>query len=328
MSERKRIGIIGVSGYGGGEALRICAQHTHFEVAAVYGESSAGERVGDRYPAIAALAPSVARLRVEPFDPPSVDVDLLFASMPTGKSQDALAAVPSGVKIVDIGGDHRHVDGWTYGLADVWPDRVRESSRVANPGCYPSAALLALAPLAKAGYIDGDEAVVVDAKSGVSGAGRGGGNQLGYAEVNESVHAYKPMTHGHEPEIGSALADLGLKTDRLAFVPHLVPMTRGILATCYVTSTATANDCIQAARALFEKTPFVRVTPESPRTKFASGSNLAFLHYAADPQRRLVVATCAIDNLGKGAAGQAVQNANLMLGLEADMGLRQFPVYP
>ncbi len=328
MSERHRVGIIGVSGYGGGEALRLCAQHPDLQVAAVYGESSAGQRVGERYPAIAALAPAVARLRVEPFEPSSVDVKLLFASMPTGKSRDALAAVPERVKIIDIGGDHRFAEGWTYGLADVWPNQVADSARIANPGCYPSAALLALAPLAKAGYIDAAGPVIVNAVSGVSGAGRGGGEQLGYSEVNESVHAYKPMAHDHEPEIGQALADLGLAALRLAFVPHLVPMTRGILATCYVTSRATANDCIQAARATYEASPFVRVTPEPPRTKFASGSNLAFVHYAADPQRGLVVATCAIDNLGKGAAGQAVQNANLMLGLPADAGLRSLPIWP
>lgn len=332
MTQRHRVGIIGVSGYGGGEALRLCAQHPHFEVAAVYGESSAGSRVGDRYPSMAALTPKVANLRIQPFDAENVNVDVLFASMPTGMSQHPLSAVPAATKIVDIGGDHRFIDGWTYGLADVWPDRVRSATRIANPGCYPSAAILPLAPLIKAGLIE-DGPVIIDAKSGVSGAGRGGGggDQFGFSEVNESIHAYKALTHGHEPEIKQALSALGggeAVTGRLAFVPHLVPMTRGLLATCYVTSGANANECIMAARAMYEASPFVRITEESPRTKWVAGSNMALIHYAADPKRRLVVATCAIDNLGKGAAGQAVQNANLMLALDPASGLQSLPVWP
>ncbi|MEL7237274.1 MAG: N-acetyl-gamma-glutamyl-phosphate reductase, partial [Planctomycetota bacterium] len=251
--------------------------------------------------------------------------------LPTGQSRDALAKVPAGVKVVDIGGDHRlhheDVTGWTFGLADLLADKIRASTRVANPGCYPSAAILALAPLAQAGLLS-DGPIIVDAKSGVSGAGRGGGDQLGYAEVNENVYGYKPLQHGHEPEIAAALKQMGAQTQRLAFVPHLIPMTRGILATCYATSDATANDCIQAARALYSGSPFVRVTSEPPKTKHVQGSNAALLHFAADPKRGLVVAMAAIDNLGKGAAGQAIQNANLMLGLDPAAGLTALPLWP
>ena len=328
MSERYRVGIIGVSGYGGGEALRLLARHPNLDVAAVYGSASAGQKVGGLHPALAALTPKVADLTITPFEPAACDVDVLIASMPTGKSREALAAVPENVKIVDVGGDHRYVDGWTYGLADVWPERVKASSRISNPGCYPTSAMLALAPLAKAKLIDPSGGpVIVDAKSGVSGAGRGGGEQLGYADTNESLHAYKALVHGHEPEIASALADAGSDAG-IAFVPHLVPMTRGLLATCYVRSTASANECVMAARALYDGSPFVRVTDTSPKTKWASASNLAFVHYAADPERGLVVATCAIDNLGKGAAGQAIQNANLMLGFDATAGLLDLPAWP
>jgi N-acetyl-gamma-glutamyl-phosphate reductase len=234
-----------------------------------------------------------------------------------------LAKVPADVKIVDIGGDHRFVDGWTYGLADVWPDRVRKASRIANPGCYPTATLLALLPLIQGG-LAGDGQIIVDAKSGVSGAGRGGGEQLGYADTNESLHAYKPLVHGHEPEIVEALGR------DVAFVPHLVPMTRGLLATCYVPAAegVNANACVMAARALYEASPFVRITSQPPHTKWASGSNLVFVHYAVDETRSLICATCAIDNLGKGAAGQAMQNVNLMLGLDADRGLTALPLSP
>lgn len=326
-----RVGIIGVSGYGGGEALRIVAQHPNLELVAVYGESSAGSRVGERYPALSALAPKVANLQVAPFEPDRVDVDVLIASMPTGKSREALAKVPTSVKIVDVGGDHRYVEGWTYGMADLWPERVKTATRISNPGCYPTAAILAIAPLVKAGLVTEDAPLIIDAKSGVSGAGRGGGEGFGYAEVNESIHGYKALEHGHEPEIQNALKDAGLAeavAARVAFVPHLVPMTRGLLATCYLSSAAHANECVQAARAAYEHSPFVRITPSSPRTKWTSGSNMALLHYAADPARRVVVATCAIDNLGKGAAGQAVQNANLMLGLDPAAGLTTLPLWP
>ena len=214
------------------------------------------------------------------------------------------------------------------------PSACENRRGVANPGCYPTAAILALAPLFKAGLVR-DGPTIIDAKSGVSGAGRGGGSDFGYSDTNESTHAYKALTHGHEPEIKNALLDAAagaagsaVALDRLGFVPHLVPMTRGILATCYVVGDANANACVMAARALYADQPFVRVTEQSPRTKWATGSNLAFLHYAADPKRRLIVATAAIDNLGKGAAGQAVQNANVMLGLDPTAGLEALPLWP
>jgi N-acetyl-gamma-glutamyl-phosphate reductase len=180
-----KVGIVGVSGYGGGEALRLCAAHPGFQVVYVAGESSAGAKLGEKFPGIGALEQQI----IQKWDPAQLPrLDVLFASLPSGQSREALAKVSPSVKIVDIGGDHRYVEGWTYGLADVWPDEVARSSRVANPGCYPSAALLALAPLARAGLID-PASIIIDAKSGVSGAGRGGGSTFGYAEVNEDVSA-------------------------------------------------------------------------------------------------------------------------------------------
>ncbi len=326
MATSHSVGIIGVSGYGGGEALRLLAHHPQFEITRVYGSGSTGKRVGELHPALASVAPEVAKLQIEAFEPEACDVDALVASMPTGKSREALAAVPSGVKIVDVGGDHRFVDGWTYGMADLWPEQVATATRISNPGCYPTATLLALAPLAAAKLIESGP-VIVDAKSGVSGAGRGGGEQLGYADTNESMHAYKPLVHGHEPEMASGLAAAGSDAG-VAFVPHLVPMTRGLLATCYVRSAAGAAACAEAARKTYAASPFVVISDRPPLTKWASGSNFAFVHYAADESRRLIVATCAIDNLGKGAAGQAVQNLNLMFGLDAAAGLATLPLWP
>lgn len=321
-----RVGIVGVSGYGGGEALRLCAGHPNMEVVYVAGESSAGARLAEKFPS---LKGPLAELVIQKWDPGQLPkLDLLFASLPSGESKTALARLSPETRIVDIGGDHRHVEGWTYGLADVWPDRVRHATRVANPGCYPAATLVAIAPLVSAGLLEADSTVIIDAKSGVSGAGRGGGSTFGYAEVNESVSAYGLLKHAHVPEIDASLRQMGLTPSPLVFTPHLVPMTRGILSTIYLRGTATTEQCLSAARDFYRGRDFVRVVDKPPQTKFATGSNLAFVHYAADPARRLIIAVSAIDNLGKGAAGQAVQNANLMLGLDERVGLDAMPLWP
>lgn len=319
-----RIGIVGVSGYGGGEVLRLCATHPQFEVVYVAGETSAGQRLGERFPGIGSLGD----LPIQKWDPAALpDLDLLFASLPSGDSKAALAQVRPATKIVDIGADHRFQPGWTYGLADVWPERMRGASRVANPGCYPSATLPALAPLLAEKLIE-PAGIIVDAKSGVSGAGRGGGTTLGFAEVNEDVSAYGFFKHGHVPEMNKALSELSGVDVSLTFTPHLIPMTRGILSTCYARGTATTEACLECARKFYRDRPFVRVVDKPPHTKWATGSNLVYVSYAADPQRGLIIALGAVDNLGKGAAGQAVQNANLMLGIEQTVGLMGTPLWP
>jgi N-acetyl-gamma-glutamyl-phosphate reductase len=322
-----KVGIVGVSGYGGGEALRLCAVHPHFQVSYVAGESSAGQRLGDRVPA---LAGELANLIIQKWDPAALPtLDLLFASLPTGESKDGLAKVPPKVKIVDIGGDHRFAEGWTYGLADVWPEQIKGKSRIANPGCYPSATLAALAPLAANKMIDLSN-VIVDAKSGVSGAGRGGGDsKFGYAECNEDLVAYGLLKHAHVPEMTKALAQLGGQSNvTLTFTPHLIPMTRGILATCYARGAATTEQCLDAAKKFYAGRPFVRVISASPHTKWATGSNLVFISYFADPARQMIIALGAVDNLGKGAAGQAVQNANLMCDFPETAGLEGLSLWP
>lgn len=320
-----RIGIVGVSGYGGGEVLRLCANHPQFQVAYVAGESSAGSKLIERFPG---LPLEMGELVIQKWDPRALpDLDLLFASLPSGESKEALAAVPAKTKIVDIGGDHRFVEGWTYGLADVWPEQIKGKSRIANPGCYPSATLAALAPLAASKLID-PASIVIDAKSGVSGAGRGGGSTFGFAEVNEDVAAYGLLKHAHVPEMTKTLSQLAGSAASLVFTPHLIPMTRGILSTCYTRGKATTADCLAAARKFYSGRPFVRVVDKPPHTKWALGTNLAFVSYAADPERNLIIALGAVDNLGKGAAGQAMQNANLVLGLLETLGLDGAPLWP
>jgi N-acetyl-gamma-glutamyl-phosphate reductase len=327
MSSRKRVGVVGVSGYGGGEILRLCAQHPAVQVVYAAGESSAGQRLGSRYPG---LGGALADLTIQAFDPRNLpELDLLFVSLPTGDSQKAAALLPPDLKIIDVGGDHRFVDGWTYGLTDVTgPAAIADASRVADPGCFPAAALLALAPLITQGLVE-PTSIVVDAKTGVSGAGRGGGSTFGFAEVNEDVAAYSLFKHPHTPEIKEAISRMaGGSPASVVFSPHLVPMTRGILATCYAHGRLTTQAALRAAREFYAESAFIRVTENPPHSKWSQGTNLAFVSYATDPESEMVIALGALDNLGKGAAGQAVQNMNLMLGCPEQLGLELVPMLP
>jgi N-acetyl-gamma-glutamyl-phosphate reductase len=321
-----RVGIVGISGYGGGEALRLCAAHPAFQVVYAAGESSAGQKLGERYPG---LPGRLASLVIEKFDPGALpELDVLFASLPTGDSKAPLARVPARTKVVDIGGDHRYVAGWVYGLADVWPDQIKGQTRVANPGCFPAATLTPLAPLLAAGLID-PEGIIIDAVSGVSGAGRGGGDsKFGYAECNEDVAVYGLLKHVHMPEISATIKALAGSEKGLVFTPHLVPMTRGIMATIYCRGTADTATCLAAAREFYAGRAFVKVTDKPLHTKWALGTNNVFVSYACDPARNLIIALGAVDNLGKGAAGQAVQNANLICDLPEATGLEGVAVWP
>jgi N-acetyl-gamma-glutamyl-phosphate reductase len=322
-----RVGIAGVSGYGGGELLRLCAGHPEFDVVYAAGDTSAGQKLVERFPGI---SPKLAELVIQKWDAAALPkLDLLFASLPTGQSRGPLASVPKGVKIVDVGGDHRYVEGWTYGLADVWPEKIRSVARVANPGCYPSAALAAIVPLVAGKMVNLQSPIIIDGKTGISGAGRGGiDSKFGYGEVNEDVSAYGLVKHPHLPEMTATTNLVSQGTGaQIIFAAHLIPMTRGILTTCYLAGNATAEECLAAARKFYAGRPFVRVVDQPPHTKWATGSNLVFVSYAS-PAAGTIVAMGAIDNLGKGAAGQAVQNANLMCGLAETMGLEGVPLWP
>jgi N-acetyl-gamma-glutamyl-phosphate reductase len=327
-----RIGIVGVSGYGGSELLRLCAAHPGFEVAYAAADRSAGQKLVERFPALAGTPQGA--LAIQRFVPEDVrGLDLLFVSLPTGVSRELLARVPASVKLVDVGGDHRFVEGWAYGLTELPGQRaaVERTSRLANPGCYPAAALLALAPLVREGLIE-PEGIVVDAKSGVTGTGRGGASDFGYVETNEDVFPYGLEAHPHLAEMEQALQRIGGARPSIAFTPHLVPMSRGILATCYARprGAAQAARLQEAARACYDKEPFVKVVApkggRGPHTAWSTASNMAFLSYAVNPRTGLVVAFGAIDNLGKGAAAQAIQNANLMTGQPETAGLGGSPL--
>ena len=198
-----RVGIVGISGFGGGEAMRLVASHPSFELIYAAGEGSAGSRLVDRFPGVPA---KLAELVIEKWDPVTLPkLDVLFASLPTGASAEALARVPKDVKIVDIGGDHRYVEGWAYGLADVWPAQIEGQIRVANPGCFPAATLNALAPLLVNKLIEPGN-IVIDVKTGISGAGRGGADsKFGYAESNENLVPYGLLKHVHMPEMAKTI---------------------------------------------------------------------------------------------------------------------------
>lgn len=333
---KARVGIVGVSGYAGGELLRLCAGHPELAVAYVAGETSAGQPLAQLYPW---FGPD-KELVIERFDPEEVsELDLVFVSLPTGQSGEPLSRLPESLRVVDVGGDHRFADGWTYGLTELPGARgvIATTRRLANPGCYPVAALLALAPLVAGGLVE-TTGLIVDAKSGISGAGRGGGGGFGYSEANEDVVAYGLTGHDHAREMHEALSRLAGQQVSLTFTPHLIPMTRGILATCYACprGRVTAQDALAAARDLYADAPFVRVVELQragryhwgPHTKWTYGSNLAYVAYAGDGETGTLVALAVADNLGKGAAGQAVQNANLMLGLPETAGLTGAPLWP
>ena len=332
MTAKLRVGIVGVSGYGGSELLRLCTAHPAFEVAYAGADRSAGAKLRERFAALAGHP--AGEIVIQRFVPEEIrGLELLFVSLPTGVSRELLARLPAALRVVDIGGDHRFVEGWTYGLTELPGQRAKIAAtrRLANPGCYPAAALLALAPLAKEGLVE-LEGLVIDAKSGVTGTGRGGASDFGYVETNEDVFAYGIESHPHVPEMERALEMVGSRKATIAFTPHLVPMSRGLLATCYARPRRAlqAAELYDAARACYKSEPFVRIVAHEkgrgPRTSWATASNLAFVSYAINPRTGLVVALGAIDNLGKGAAAQAVQNANLMTGQPETAGLAALPL--
>jgi N-acetyl-gamma-glutamyl-phosphate reductase len=335
------IGIIGASGYTGAELLRLAAAHPDLDVVWATGDTQAGRPVAARYPSLAAAYPDLAFV---PYEPAAVDgLDLVFCALPHGESQRLMPEVRKRVpRAVDLAADFRLRDpevyrAWygeahqcpdllgdfAYGLPELERAAIRAADAVAAPGCYPTAAALALTPLVAEGVIEPD-GVVVDAASGVSGAGRSLKPTTHFATANEDFTAYGLLDHRHTPEIEQAVGASVL------FTPHLAPMTRGILATCYArprrpTSTAALLDLLHAR---YDAEPFVVVAPEPPSTKATWGSNTAHLTARFDTRTGWVVVLAAIDNLVKGASGQAVQCANLLLGLDETTGLATTGVYP
>jgi N-acetyl-gamma-glutamyl-phosphate reductase len=343
-----RVVVAGASGYAGGELLRLLAGHPDLELTAVTADNSAGKTVGELHPQLAGV-PSLAGLVLRPHAAAALaDCDLVFLALPAGQSGDIADMAHAGTKIVDLGPDFRladpdawerhyggsHAGHWVTGIPELPGARaqIRQAAEVAAPGCYATAVILALAPLVSAGLADPADIVVV-AASGTSGAGRSPRADLLASEVLGSVSAYQVGgAHRHTPEIEQALAAPGQEV-RVSFTPLLVPMARGILATCTArlgdgeATTDLARDVLVGA---YAREPFVTVLPEGrwPATGSVAGSNGVHLQAAVDSRASRVVVVAAIDNLGKGAAGQAVQDANLMLGLAETAGLTAIGVAP
>lgn len=341
-----KVGIINVTGYAGSELVRILYRHPEAEITSVTGRSAAGKRLSEALPHLWRLDMPITRA-IEG------SVDIVFSTLPSGASAEILAPlVDDGIKAIDIAADFRlhnptafkqvyntdhpapHLlDDAVYGLPEIHRESIRESRLIANPGCYPEATILGLAPAVKEGLIVDD--IVVDAKSGISGAGRGGisSNSMDlFSEANENVVAYGLDGHGHQPEIAQELAELrNAESTRITFIPHRIPMTRGILATSYARledQTMGKERIREIYMDYYNNEPFVHVTGTPPQSKQTTGSNFCLVYPTVDePAGRLIVVSC-LDNLVKGAAGQAVQNMNIMFGLPEAMGLDQLGIYP
>jgi N-acetyl-gamma-glutamyl-phosphate reductase len=339
--------VAGASGYAGGELLRYLAQHPTFDLVAACAAGRAGEALAAVHPQFAGTAWS--DLVLDETTPGVLgQADLVFLALPHGESAAIASQIPSDTMIVDLGADFRlhsedawrkfyggeHAGSWTYGLPELpgAREQIRNTTKVANPGCYPTAVALALAPLARAGAIEAADIVVV-AASGTSGAGRKASDSLLATNVMGSMSAYKVGgTHQHTPEMEQSIAAAGgwdIEEVRLSFTPLLAPIPRGIVATCTAKVGSSSN-----ARAIlndaYDDEAFVTVLPEGqwPQTGSVSGTNSAQLQVEVDEHANRVVVVSVIDNLGKGAAGQAVQNANIMLGLDEGAGLDVIGVAP
>jgi len=324
MSKYK-VGIINVTGYAGVELARLLYQHPQVELTSVTGRSAAGQRLGDVFPHLA-----ITDLTIEA---ELGEVEFVFSAMPHKESaKEVIGWLNRGVKVVDISADPapQLLAEAVYGLPELHRAEVAPARLVANPGCYPTGAILALAPAVKAGIIGTD--IIVDSKSGVSGAGRTLSLKTHFAEVNEDTSAYALEGHRHLPEITQELGLLSPgKSLSVTFVPHLIPMTRGILTTCYAplaTGKKGEKEIRQLYLDFYKDEPFTRVVESPPHTKHTQGNNLCLIYPTIDARTdRLIVISCT-DNLVKGAAGQAIQNMNLMLGLPETTGLEAIALYP
>jgi N-acetyl-gamma-glutamyl-phosphate reductase len=345
---KTKVGIIGATGYTGVELLRLLVHHPQVEVTALTSQKYAGVPIDQVFPSLTkGLDLKCEELSVEQI---SKKTDFVFTAVP---HKTAMEIVPKfyrqGKRTVDLSADFRLNDPniyekWyqkhtaadllpeaVYGLPELHRDKIRLAKIVGNPGCYPTGALIGLVPLVKKGLIS-LEGIVVDSKSGVSGAGRDAVLESLFCEVNEGVKAYKIFAHRHTPEIDQELSLLARKEVKVTFVPHLIPMDRGILSSLYVhvVKKMRAEELLDVFHDFYRGEPFVRIYPKGkfPNTKDVRGSNFCDIGVAvSEPDNRAVIVT-AIDNLVKGASGEAVQNMNIMLGYPETMGLEVLPLFP
>lgn len=347
--KKVKVSVVGATGYTGVELVRILSRHPGAELVKLTTQSYAGRRMWEVYPHLY----SFCGLTGEKLDLPALieESDVIFIALPHGHSVPvAKEAVQGGKKVVDLGADFRLKDRRTYeawykvehaaeellkraayGLPELYREEIARASLVANPGCYPTGAVLGLAPLLKNGLIDPDT-IIIDAKSGVSGAGRALSLGTHFCEVNENFKAYGVASHRHTPEIEQELSRLAGRPVTVSFTPHLLPVNRGILSTVYASlaGPVTCGELLECYRSFYAGQPFVRVLPEGilPQIKWVAGTNTCDIGLAVDLRTGRVIVVTAIDNLVKGASGQAVQNMNIMCGFPEDAALAGPSLYP
>jgi N-acetyl-gamma-glutamyl-phosphate reductase len=344
-----RAAIVGSTGYGGVELIRLLESHPNVTVTSVISSSNAGSPIAEGYP-------HLTEIRTDLLDGIDVEhirskADVVFLATPHGISMKlAPELLEAGLKVIDLSGDFRLKSGdvyreWykhepaeqalidraVYGLAEVYGKEVAGADFIANPGCFTTTALLGLYPAVKAGWINPDS-IIIDAKSGVSGAGRGLNLSSHYSEINENFKAYKINKHQHTPEIEQVLSEAAGRRVITTFTTHMVPMTRGIMCTMYATlnDKRTSGDFVELYRQFYEGRKFVRVRPVDswPATKEVLGTNYCDIGFSVDERTGRVTFISVIDNLVKGAAGQAIQNLNLLMNWDETLGLQFTPVYP
>ncbi|MFZ0375661.1 MAG: N-acetyl-gamma-glutamyl-phosphate reductase [Xanthobacteraceae bacterium] len=351
MPDKAKIGVLGASGYTGAELVRLLLRHPRVEIGLLTADRRAGKTMADVFPQFAPYALPMLT-SVEEADWPALGLDLAFCALPHGTTQkvikDLMARAPR-TKVVDLSADFRLADPaayarWyghehfapelqtdaVYGLTEIYRDKIKTARLIANPGCYTTCAELALIPLLKAKAIDPDE-IVIDAKSGMTGAGRAAKEEMLFSEVSEGIHAYGVGRHRHMAELDQEFSLAAGRDVVVTFTPHLVPMNRGILSIIYVRGIkASPQDLHALLLKSYAKEPFVHVLPFGtvPQTRHVRGSNMTFIGVAADRIAGRAIIGAALDNLTKGASGQAVQNMNLMLGFPETMGLEQVALFP
>lgn len=337
--------VIGASGYMGAELLRLLANHPEIDVRVITAQTQVGHNAADVYPHLSCYG-DLPLLRLDDVENDLATCRLVFSALPHGEAMRILPDLDNEV-VIDLGGDFRledaetyerwydrphaapdALDDWTYGLTELFRDDIVDADRIANPGCYPTAATLAIVPLVAAGLLEGP--IVVDAMSGTSGAGRTPKPNLHFSHVAENVEAYRLTSHQHTPEIEYAIA---LATDselQVSFTAHIVPMARGLHATvsAQMCPGTRPGDPAAALEAAYGAENFVTVCDKPPGTKQVRGSNNVALYVAVDERVGRVIVTSVIDNLVKGGAGQAIQNANLVFGLSETLGLPTEGLYP
>jgi len=349
-SDRIQVGIIGASGYGGIQLVRLLLEHPHVELAYLGGHSSAGKAYSEIYPHLS----NIVNLKIEPIDLDAIAqrCQVVFLGLPNGLACDmAPALMAKGCKVLDLSADYRFKDldtytTWykkertdqetaaqaVYGLPELYRENIKTAQLIGCPGCYPTASLMALSPLVKQGLIV-PETLIIDAKSGTSGGGREAKVGMLLAEAEGSLGAYGVAKHRHTPEIEQIGSDLAGSEIRVQFTPHLIPMVRGILSTVYATLRdpgLVRDDLLTIYSAFYRSSPFIKILPSGvyPQTKWAWGTNLCYIGIETDPRTDRVIVMSAIDNLVKGQAGQAVQCMNLMMGWEEALGLPRLAFYP